>query len=256
MSCLEVAPSTPADVAKRAHDVDRVVALGGDGTFACVADGVLDSGRDVPLALLPAGLANNHAHGWGIPTIYDDLEGAVRRVFGEGRIHMDVGRLDGARFYDTVGFGFQASALVRREAIRHRAGLGGELGYAAGTVLELARQRTAAVTSVEVTVDDRTLRWDGVLDVVVSNSVWYGGRWILDSRAREDDGLLEVVAVRGWRDLVRHGLTRVGTADLQTRSLTLVFDRPVPSQVDGEIGPCRAAFSLDVLAGALTVVGA
>jgi diacylglycerol kinase (ATP) len=254
VTCLEVGPTTTADVAQLAGGFERVVALGGDGTFACGANGVLDSGADVPLALLPAGLANNHARGFGIPTIYDDLPGAVEQVFGTGRVQMDVGRLDGQRFYDTVGFGFQASALVRREGLRHRPGLSGELGYAVGTVLEMARQRGAATAGVTVEVDGESVRWERVLDVVVSNSIWYGGRWILDERARADDGVLEVVAVRGWRDLVRHGLTVVGTADRQGASIALAFDRPVHTQVDGEIGPVRQRFSLDVVPGALAVV--
>ena len=252
---VEVGACGAVDLAARVRQgFDRVVALGGDGTFASVADGVLDSGCGVPLALLPAGLANNHARGFAIPTIYEDLHGAVERVFSDGRVQMDVGRLDGARFYDTVGFGFQAAALVRRGALRHRRGLGGELGYAVATLLQIARPRGAARVGATVAVDGQTIRWDRVLDVVVSNSVWYGGRWVLDPRARVDDGVLEVVAVQGWRDLVRRGLQSTGTADRRGSVVDLAFDRPVCTQVDGEVGPMGAAFRIEVLPGALTVV--
>ena len=164
---------------------DRVVALGGDGTFARVADGVLDSGARVPLAILPAGLANNHARGLHIPTIYDALPAAVEGVFAEGLLRMDVGLLLGdqpVRFYDTVGFGFQAGALGRRERLRGVRGLGGELGYAVATGMQLSgRHRFGA----SVRVDGRVLQEKEVLDVIVSNSVWYGGRWVLDAPQAE-----------------------------------------------------------------------
>jgi diacylglycerol kinase family enzyme len=96
-----------------------------------------------------------------------------------------------------------------------------------------------------------------VLDVIVSNSVWYGGRWVLDRRARPDDGLLELVAVRGWRDLLRHAWTDRepgGQADERGASIELVFDRPVPSQVDGEVGPTGRRFRIALELGALAVV--
>jgi diacylglycerol kinase family enzyme len=265
---VEVLPTTDdtaAAVAERLHAAswDRVVALGGDGTFARVADGVLDAGAQVPLALLPAGLANNHARGLCIPTIYDGLEAAVAGVFAEGRLRMDVGTLQGdgkVRFYDTVGFGFQASALGRREHLRGVPGLGGELGYVLATGLQLlGRHRFGASVRVDgrAELGSAVLDVPGVLDVIVSNSVWYGGRWVLDRRARPDDGLLELVAVRGWRDLLWHGWSDRepgGQADDRGASIELAFDRQVPSQVDGEVGPTGRRFRIALQAGALAVV--
>lgn len=259
---VEVLPTTDDTaraVAERlnAASWDRVVALGGDGTFARVADGVLDAGAQVPLAILPAGLANNHARGLGIPTIYDALQAAVEGVFAQGLLRMDVGLLLGerqVRFYDTVGFGFQASVLGRRERLRGVPGLGGELGYVVATGVQLLRRHRFRAS---VQVDGRVLRGPEVLDLIVSNSVWYGGRWVLDRRAKPDDGLLELVVVRGRRELLWHAWSDRapgGQADERGASIVLDFDRRVPSQVDGEVGPTGLRFQVALQAGALGVV--
>ena len=260
---VEILPATDdtaAAVAARLDGsaFDRVVALGGDGTFARVADGVLDASVAVPLAILPAGLANNHARGLHIPTIYDDLDAAVQRVFAEAQLRMDVGRLrsdEAIRFYDTVGFGFQASALRQRERLRQLPGLGGELGYAVATGLQLGKRHRF---DASVRIDGRTRRFSGAIDLIVSNSVWYGGRWILDRHARPDDGILELVAVPGWRALVRHlwsDLAPGGIAEDRGAEIAVEFDREVDSQVDGEVGPTGQCFQIALVPGALCLAG-
>jgi diacylglycerol kinase (ATP) len=253
IAVIDARGDTRAVVAERlaTGSFDRVVALGGDGTFARVADGVLDANSHVPLGLLPAGLANNHARGLGIPTVYDS-DDAVDIALGARRIAMDVGLVNGIRFYDTLGIGFQAAALVRREGLRHRTGLGGELGYGVAAVRELFGAHGFGVRG---TLDGRPFVRARVLDVIVSNSVWYGGRWVLDGGARVDDGLLEVVAVRGLRDLVRHALRGAapGTADGRGCVITLETDRPVATQLDGEVGPTADRFVVTVRPRALSV---
>lgn len=58
--------------AEKAAGYDIVVACGGDGTLNEVANGVLESGADIPIGYIPMGSTNDFANTLGIPSAYYD----------------------------------------------------------------------------------------------------------------------------------------------------------------------------------------
>ena len=97
---------------------DLVVVAGGDGTVAQVAKAM--AGRDVPLAVLPFGTANNIAKALGV---FGDLEAVVRGWRLTGTATLDVGVAVGPfgeeRFIESAGGGLFARLVAEgRESVK------------------------------------------------------------------------------------------------------------------------------------------
>ena len=95
-----------------------VVVAGGDGTVASVTRRMV--GRDVPVAVLPSGTANNIARSLGL--LNKPFEDLVRGWRDARRVHLDVGIASGPwgqrYFVEGLGAGLFAELLVRSEEKR------------------------------------------------------------------------------------------------------------------------------------------
>ena len=91
---------------------DVVVVAGGDGTVAAVARLLAASGRNIPLAMLPMGTANNIAGVFGIvddpAAMAEGLATAERRRFDVGLVRAPWGT---SRFVESAGVGVFAGML-------------------------------------------------------------------------------------------------------------------------------------------------
>lgn len=286
-------PALVADAA-RARAWASVIYLGGDGTFGEVAQGLLASGTDVPLGMLPAGTANDQGKSFGVRSAPGALEENLD-VLAAGHVRrIDVGwveRLDregvidaSAWVFHSLGFGLQPDVLAQRN--RDRAFVGQlpllrEFYRDQAVYAGAALQRTLA-SVVEPTKYDAILDADGerllltgLTDIVVNATPVYGGAWVLDAEAEPDDGLFEMVPVFGRRDWARSAiqqlqplvvlnqflgvLSPIGEADRRHVSrLELWLERPgredIPSQVDGEEWVSGNHFRLEVRRQRLPVV--
>lgn len=196
---------------------DIAVALGGDGTFAEVARGLLAAGAPCPMGFLPSGTANNQGRSFGLDSSAASLEQNVEVVLAGHVQPIDVGRLEdldrkGAEpvlFFDSIGFGLQADILAVRNRDRDTVGqipllrdlYRGELVYA-GAALDryLASWAKPTKFSAEVVTGDAVHHFSRLTDLIVSATPVYAGRWILDRDADAADGRFELVPVQGRRD--------------------------------------------------------
>jgi diacylglycerol kinase (ATP) len=98
---------------------DLVVVAGGDGTVGKVVKEL--AGREVPVAILPMGTANNIARSLGIEGTPDEVIAGWRS--GESRV-LDVGTVrgpwGGTRFVEAVGFGLFTHSMALVEAREER----------------------------------------------------------------------------------------------------------------------------------------
>ena len=88
-----------------------IVVVGGDGTTGNVANAILNSGRDVRLAVLPAGTGNDFAKSLG--TSKASIRTVAEAAVAEGNIRADVGRIEDRYFMNCVGFGFDVAVLEK-----------------------------------------------------------------------------------------------------------------------------------------------
>jgi diacylglycerol kinase family enzyme len=97
--------------------IDLVVALGGDGTVNEVANGLV--GSNVPIAVLPGGMANVFARSLGIPSDPIEATGLLLERVDSLPRRVPLGRIDGRYFVANCGVGLDA-AIVRAVERRHR----------------------------------------------------------------------------------------------------------------------------------------
>jgi diacylglycerol kinase family enzyme len=217
--------------------------MGGDGTFAEVAKGILASQRagDVRLAMLPTGTANDQGKSFGLESDEAALPRNVEVIAGDREARLDVGRLralddDGALlredlFFDSAGWGISPRVLSLRNEDRQaiseipivRDVYRDQLVYAGAllrTFLESYLENDKF--DVTVTADGETTAWTGLSDLVVKGTRIYGGMWIFDDRARCDDGKFEVVPFAGKRDWISKAIVHLRGSGLSPQGLARI----------------------------------
>lgn len=171
--------------------MEMAVAAGGDGTVGKIARAL--SGRDMAIAVLPLGTANNIAHSLDIPP---DVAAAIHAWPVSETVAYDTGMAAGPwgerAFVEGFGVGAFADliATVEEEATAERT-----------AALRLARERLAQAILdapervVTLTVNGETLSLHAVM-VEVLNIGLLGPRMRLASQADPRDGKLDLVVVR------------------------------------------------------------
>lgn len=271
-----------------------VIAMGGDGTFAEVAKGLIQSGTGVPLAMLPTGTANDQGKSFGLSSAPQALERNVQVVAAGHLAPLDAGEIlayddldqEVRRdwFFDSAGWGISAKVLRMRNEDRRLVGglpilrdvYRDQLVYA-GAIAQafLASFIDDYKFEAEITTPEGTVYWEGLTDLVVKNTRYYAGSWVLDETASPEDGEMEVVAFRGRQEWVARSLVhleQVPLSDDDIRPLGMdlvkpirasritikIHERPmtpsVESQLDGEEWKWGARNEIRVHRHALKVV--
>ena len=182
-----------------------LIACGGDGTVSEVANGILASGADAELGLLPSGTGGDFRRTLRVPRRDADAAAALRA----GRtVEIDAGRVEyqnpaGAResrYFVNVascGMGGEVIRRVKQEgsewlpaALPHA--LGGRAAFAAAAVrASLSYERPA----VAVSIDGGPERRLSITNFCVANARYFGGGMKIAPGAKLTDGRFDVVAV-------------------------------------------------------------
>ena len=271
-----------------------VVYMGGDGTFAEVAKGILGSehAREVAMGMLPTGTANDQGKSFGLDAGPAALERNIRVVAAGHTVGCDVGTLVIERgtkeihrdlFFDSFSVGLGAASLSTRnrdrERVRRIPGLGAiyrdQLVYAGAIAQRLAESYIVDTKfDLDVVVDGVVKNYPGLLDVIVKNTKIFGGEWIFDPASESDDGKFELVPVAGRRDFfaklsggLRH--SPIGPAELEQLGIenepALAGSRmelnvrtqtnTLPAaQIDGEELPAGDRYVIEVATRALRLI--
>lgn len=233
----------PGDERRVAREAARsgattIIALGGDGTWGNVGRGILESQRDVRLALLAAGTGNDLAYATGVPA--HDIEATVRLAIDGPDRRMDAGQVDGVHFLNVAGFGFDAEVLA---ATLQGRWLRGHAVYLVTAVRKLMAYRGLVAAA---DIDARDVRERAhYLALIVSNGPRFGGGFLIAPNARVDDGVLDLVAVRDTSTLRRFAVfaklpagKHVGEPEVRLSTLRegrFTFDAPPLFDADGEL---------------------
>jgi len=297
LDTLDTAPAgrTVALVKEAVDDTayDVVVALGGDGTFAEVAKGVLQSKRQVHMGFLPSGTGNDQGKSFGISAAEDKMPEGVR-IIQDGHVtHLDVAYVkkldddgnvvDRETFFDSLGFGIQPEILQQRNKDRAfvqkipflRDVYRDQAVYAGATLAKYVESFFEPTKfDADIVADGEELHFAGLTDVILKNTAVYGGAWILAREGEPDDGKLELIPMQGRRDwfskiLRDHQNVPVWQEDLDLLGVThaagtsaahfeLRLHRPareeIRAQLDGEEWTSGKHFVVDVDKNALPLL--
>ncbi|MSP57180.1 MAG: hypothetical protein EXR69_16520 [Myxococcales bacterium] len=288
---------TAVTEAVRTGRYSTIVAMGGDGTFREVGAGILDSGVSVVMGMLPTGTANDQGRSFGMSAAPEALDRNVVTLAERNMVPLDAGKLIApvqaggpattTWFFDSAGWGMSARVLRWRNEDRNVVGqvpvlreLYRDKFVYAGAVLQafLASYVQQQDFDCEVETPDgaggvtRT-RLEGITDLIVKNTRYYAGAWVFDETASSEDGLLELVPLRGRNELIARALLAHEQVPLYTEEMreagmdlsgilrapwfNLRFverDVRVEAQVDGDEHPGGTAWRVEVVRHALRLI--
>ena len=230
---------------EHADRVDRVIAVGGDGTLNEALTGLMrarEQGREVAaLGFLPSGTANAAARAFGCT---DQPRLAAKRLPRAGVRELDVGmvRHDGGRRPFLIRFGAGLDAAVIDELNASRTGVMGFLGLVRNAPRIVGTMSRYTAPEIEIEVDGA--HFATAASVVLPNVAEVGLQATVDEEADPSDGKIEVLAVplpSKW-SIVRLGLRMLASSlkrasDVRaTRGerVKLTSEGEVPFQLDGE----------------------
>ena len=183
------------DAAALAGDAARkgaklIIACGGDGTVSEVANGILTSGKDAELGILPSGTGGDFRRTLEIPS----QSRAAARVLSTGRtVKIDVGRIsfidhDGHEamryFLGVASCGMSTKVIERVKAKK--------ISFASSLVQTAVRTEPARLV---VQLDDSHERHLVVLNLCVANARYFGGGMKIAPNAKLTDGKFDVVGI-------------------------------------------------------------
>lgn len=246
--------------------VGTVVALGGDGLISEVAAGLMERPVDErpALGVIPVGSGNDYAASLGVPT---SIGRAIDCVLAGLTTVVDVGRVNGHYFVETLSFGLDAAIALDTVERRVRTGRTGTRLYLESAVDQLFRHLNIYDFTARLTGGDaaaaRTVSAAAYL-LAVQIGPTYGGRFRICPGAELDDGLLDLCYATPhlgpWKALAvllaakggRHTGNRHIHLDRASR-LVLDFAEEPPGQIDGERIE-GTHFEIDCIPRALTVI--
>ncbi len=273
-------------------DARVVIYMGGDGTFAEVAKGILASRHAgvMAMGMLPTGTANDQGKSFGLDAGPASLARNVDVIAAGDTVGCDVGHLVIERdhktlhhdlFFDSFSVGLGATILETRnrdrEVVGRIPGLGAlyrdQLVYAGAILKRFAESYVVDVKfDLDLVVDGQVRQFEHLLDVIIKNTKIFGGEWIFDPKTESDDGRFELVPITGRRDF---GTKLIGTLrnspvdldDLSALGLEHaapitgarfqldVRGQPLPAaQIDGEELPAGDCYRVGVLPRALRLI--
>ena len=198
-------PGDGVDLAKAAAEAGRefIIACGGDGTINEVANGILESGRDVEFGVLPSGTGGDFRRSIGMPQSSREAAKALRD--GKPR-WADVGRVtfqshDGETvsryFLNVSSFGLAASIIerVKSNTALDWLPLGGVRGRASFALSTLQEVVGLGAVTVRVRIDGGDEHLLNTVNFCIANARYFGGGMMIAPDAKLNDGQLDVVNI-------------------------------------------------------------
>ncbi|HZE64525.1 MAG TPA: diacylglycerol kinase family protein [Pyrinomonadaceae bacterium] len=200
-----------ADAAQKG--IKLIIACGGDGTISEVANGILASGCDAELGILPSGTGGDFRRSLHIPNRTRDAaiilrDGQTRSIdVGRASYATDLVEQETRYFLGVASFGMSADVIARVKAggaewlpVKAPRWLSGRISFGTAMLQSAARMKP---TRVLVQLDDKLAQRTTVTNLCVANARYFGSGMKIAPNAKLTDGKLDVVSIG---DL---GLTRI-----------------------------------------------
>ena len=218
-------------------EYSRIIACGGDGTLNICVNTMIRHDIHLPMAILPAGTANDFAYYFELPS---DIDKALDIALGDKTTKADVGTVNGKCFINVAAMGAMVDVSQKTDpALKNAIG---PLAYYLKGASELTQVHPI---EVKLTTPDQVLE-EEIYFMTVCNGESAGGFRKLSPHSMMNDGLLDVVAFRKMPILEfapllfevlngRHPENK-NVLYFQTESLKIEANEDMPTDIDGETG--------------------
>lgn len=231
-------------VRKFSSDYDRIITVGGDGTFNEVITGLLRHQLRLPIGYIPAGTTNDFARSQQLPK---KLDRAIEMIRYGSPSAVDIGQWEQNYFSYVASIGaFTAVAYNTPQSLKNR------FGYMAYLTQIFRHIPTIKRYNISYTYDHQTVD-EQVLFLSVSNATSIGGFIHLNPSSIDlNDGKLEMFYIRYPRHLLDWIAVLFGVATrnysspsfvlLPITDTTITVEPDITWCLDGEnMGECSTA---------------
>ncbi len=180
-------------VSKRGSEFDRVVCIGGDGTFNEVVSGVVSNNLNLKIGYIPAGSTNDFANSLKLPK---NLLTCAKSIVSGSENYFDACSFNGRIFTYVASFGaFTKASYATPQNIKNALG---HLAYILSGIIEIGKIKPI---HVKLTADNETFEDDYIFGAIC-NSTSLGGVLTLDKNVVDmNDGLFEILLIKSPKNI-------------------------------------------------------
>lgn len=215
----------------------EVIAAGGDGTINFCVNSMLSSGIDLPLAIFPAGTANDFAYYFEIGDNIDDM---IDIAIGNNHTLADVGVVNDRYFVNVAAIGSVVGVSQKTDPA-----LKNTIGVLAYYLKGLSEVTSLKPVGVKLTTPNGEYI-EEMFFMVVMNGKSAGGFKRISPESEINDGLLDVVLFRNMpiyemaplliKVISGNHPDSKNVLHFQTSELLIEAECDLPTDIDGEKG--------------------
>ncbi len=180
-----------------------IIACGGDGTINEIANGILESGQDVELGILPSGTGGDFRRSLNMSNTAREaakgLRSGTTKTIDVGKVtFFNHKNIQTSRYFLNVSsFGLSASINERVKTNNSLGWLPGDIlrGKAKFALSTLQEVFDSDATTVRVRIDGGDEKLLNTINFCVANSRFFGGGMKIAPDAKLDDGFFDVVNI-------------------------------------------------------------
>ena len=222
-------------------DIDKsyryILIAGGDGTVDCVVNEMKKRKIDLPIAILPAGTANDFANYIGMPL---DVEEACNQILKSQIKKIDIGKINEKYFLNVASTGLFTD--ISQNIDMNLKNTIGKLAYYVKGLEQLPNFRKL---KIKVSSDEVSFNGDMYLMLVFNGQT--AGNLRFAYKAKVDDGLLDIIIIKaGMKNILNIFIKMIRNEHLEnvegiiyfkTNRLEIECFENIVTDIDGERGP-------------------
>ncbi len=172
-----------------------VIIVGGDGSMHEAANGILASGRRVPLGIVAAGSGNDFA--WNTLKLPHDPAAAIERAFAGQIVAADAGKMNDCYFVNSFSIGLDADIAVAAGALKKYPLMSGERLYYSATLRQLlfGYHRCPWLSFQLDGANPQAETQKRYVLMAITNGPTYGAGFRINPKAAYSDGLFDVCTI-------------------------------------------------------------
>lgn len=223
-------------------DIDKsyryVLIAGGDGTVDTVVNVMKERKIKLPIAILPAGTANDFARFLGMP---QDVKEACEQILNGEVKKIDIGSINNKYFLNVASTGLFTD--ISQKMDNNLKNTIGKLAYYVKGLEQLPNFR-----KLKIKVTSKEVSFDGDMYLMLVFNGQTAGNLKLAYKAKVDDGLLDVIIVKAgiMKNILNIFIKMLRSEHLEdvegiiyfkTNKLEIECFEDIVTDIDGERGP-------------------
>ncbi len=219
------------------NEYRQIIAAGGDGTINICVNAMIEKNIDLPLAIMPAGTANDFAYYFNLS---NDIERLMDIALGDYLVAADVGHVNEKYFINVAAIGQVVDVSQKTDP-----NLKNSIGALAYYLKGVSEFKNLKATKVTIVTPEKTYK-EKMYFMVVMNGKSAGGFKNISPRSDIGDGKLDVILFRAmhliempsvfFKALRGAHYKSKNVLSFQSSELKIISESDLPTDIDGEHG--------------------